>query len=190
LDSLRGWAASYVIIYHIALMPNPALRTPAWAAPVVLTDGTGVTLFFVASAFSLCLAQGGAKIATSLSRLTRSADFRIAPCSMPRWQPRSCATTGCSHFPEVLRQSPTAQHSLSTSGLGEKLVSSGSRGRSASRCRFYCFFPFPEARAGTVVTAAALELALLLVAALWPQAALLHREGFPQPVIDSQIQFA
>ena len=54
---------------------------------------------------------------------------------------------------------------------------------------FYCLFPFLEARSRTLVTAAALVLALLLGVALWPQAALLHRAGFPQPVIDLQVQF-
>ena len=54
LDSLRGLAALYVIFYHTALIPSPALTVPDWAAPVVLSGGTGVTLFFVVSAFSLC----------------------------------------------------------------------------------------------------------------------------------------
>lgn len=79
LDSLRGWAAAYVIVYHTALMPNPALHTPAWAAPVVLAGGTGVTLFFVVSAFSLCLA----------ARPGEDRGFPLAAYALRRFQDRA-----------------------------------------------------------------------------------------------------
>jgi peptidoglycan/LPS O-acetylase OafA/YrhL len=80
LDSLRGLAALYVLLYHLAVMPHPALHVPAWAASVVLSGGTGVTLFFIASAFSLCHSarpgedKGNELIAFYLRRF-----FRIAP---------------------------------------------------------------------------------------------------------------
>lgn len=54
LDSLRGLAALYVVGYHMVLMPDPDLRLPFWLERFVLNGGTGVTLFFVVSAFSLC----------------------------------------------------------------------------------------------------------------------------------------
>jgi peptidoglycan/LPS O-acetylase OafA/YrhL len=54
VDSLRGIAALYVVAFHTALIPNPALAVPHWAQEVVLNGGTAVTLFFVVSAFSLC----------------------------------------------------------------------------------------------------------------------------------------
>ncbi len=53
LDSLRGLAAFYVLIYHVVLIPEPDLSVPQWAKMIVLNGGMGVTLFFVVSAFSL-----------------------------------------------------------------------------------------------------------------------------------------
>ena len=57
VDALRGLAALYVLVYHLALIPTPNLRVPSWAARYVLTGGTGVTLFFIVSAFCLCLSM-------------------------------------------------------------------------------------------------------------------------------------
>lgn len=53
LDSLRGLAAVYVIAYHLIYIPSPNLAVPAWAKLWAINGGTGVTLFFVISAFSL-----------------------------------------------------------------------------------------------------------------------------------------
>jgi len=53
LDSLRGLAAAYVVIYHMALIPQPQLLLPRWIETFTLMGGTGVTLFFIVSAFSL-----------------------------------------------------------------------------------------------------------------------------------------
>lgn len=53
LDTLRGLAALYVVLYHMVVMPHPGLDTPVWATKFAHTGGTGVTLFFVVSAFSL-----------------------------------------------------------------------------------------------------------------------------------------
>ena len=36
IDSLRGWAAFYVVCYHLALLPNPDLAIPAWLAPIII----------------------------------------------------------------------------------------------------------------------------------------------------------
>ncbi len=55
LDALRGFAALYVIAFHVSAMPDPDLRVPSLLLPVVSGGGTGVVLFFVLSAFSLCL---------------------------------------------------------------------------------------------------------------------------------------
>jgi len=54
VDTLRGLAALHVFFYHLALLPNPELAVPYWAKRIVLSGGTGVTLFFVVSAFTLC----------------------------------------------------------------------------------------------------------------------------------------
>lgn len=53
LDALRGLAAAYVVVYHMILLPSPNLVAPDWAYKVAHAGGTGVTLFFVISAFSL-----------------------------------------------------------------------------------------------------------------------------------------
>lgn len=53
LDALRGLAAAYVLIYHMVLLPQPNLAVPRWAEKFAHAGGTGVTLFFIVSAFSL-----------------------------------------------------------------------------------------------------------------------------------------
>lgn len=53
LDALRGLAAAYVVVYHMLLLPQPQLVAPRWAEKFALAGGTGVTLFFLVSAFSL-----------------------------------------------------------------------------------------------------------------------------------------
>lgn len=53
LDALRGLAAVYVVVYHMLLIPQPALAAPRWAEKFAMAGGTGVTLFFLVSAFSL-----------------------------------------------------------------------------------------------------------------------------------------
>lgn len=53
LDALRGLAAAYVLVYHMLLLPQPGLLAPRWAEKFALNGGTGVTMFFIVSAFSL-----------------------------------------------------------------------------------------------------------------------------------------
>ncbi|MFO1127472.1 MAG: acyltransferase [Rhodospirillales bacterium] len=80
LDSLRGLAALYVVLYHLTVIPDPDLKLPRWASSWVLYGGSGVTLFFVISAFSLSLtmpnhiASGRPLISFYVHRF-----FRIAP---------------------------------------------------------------------------------------------------------------
>jgi peptidoglycan/LPS O-acetylase OafA/YrhL len=57
IDALRGIAALYILLYHLALIPQPILPVPKWANPFVLTGGTAVILFFVISSFCLCLSM-------------------------------------------------------------------------------------------------------------------------------------
>src|SRR5688500_8464276 len=59
IDSLRGLAALYVLILHIALVPDFKPTIPVCLNSLVLNGGTGVTLFFVISAFTLCLTLEG-----------------------------------------------------------------------------------------------------------------------------------
>jgi peptidoglycan/LPS O-acetylase OafA/YrhL len=80
LDGLRGLAALYVLVYHLAKMPPLATGLPAPADAFILFGNSGVILFFVISAFCLCLTMperdvtGGTVANFYLKRF-----FRIAP---------------------------------------------------------------------------------------------------------------
>jgi peptidoglycan/LPS O-acetylase OafA/YrhL len=54
LDSLRGLAAAYVVLLHMTLVPIPNLAMPHCLSGFIMLGGSGVTLFFILSAFSLC----------------------------------------------------------------------------------------------------------------------------------------
>ena len=54
IDSLRGFAALYVVVFHMVLVPKFKPTIPELIKPFVLNGGHGVTLFFVISAFTLC----------------------------------------------------------------------------------------------------------------------------------------
>jgi peptidoglycan/LPS O-acetylase OafA/YrhL len=80
LDSLRGLAALYVLVYHLAKMPPMATGLPGFADSFVLFGGSGVILFFVISAFCLCLTMPGRDVsATDLADFYTKRFFRIAP---------------------------------------------------------------------------------------------------------------
>ena len=53
LDALRGLAAAYVLMYHMVFVAQPNLALPRWVEKVAHAGGSGVTLFFIVSAFSL-----------------------------------------------------------------------------------------------------------------------------------------
>jgi peptidoglycan/LPS O-acetylase OafA/YrhL len=57
IDALRGFAALYVLVYHFSLITTPTAVAPSWLAPFTGLGGSGVTLFFVVSAFTLCLSM-------------------------------------------------------------------------------------------------------------------------------------
>lgn len=88
LDALRGLAALYVVLYHVMVMPEPHLSVPGAVAPIVSMGGTGVVLFFVMSAFSLCLtwprhaASGMPLSSFYLSRVARIAPLMLALLSL------------------------------------------------------------------------------------------------------------
>jgi peptidoglycan/LPS O-acetylase OafA/YrhL len=81
IDTLRGLASLYVVVFHLALITTPAATPPSWLVPFIYTGGSGVMLFFIVSAFTLCLSME--------SRSTGEAEplvnfyirrlFRIAP---------------------------------------------------------------------------------------------------------------
>lgn len=80
LDNLRGFAALYVLVYHVYRSPEPDLAIPGYLDRVLNYGATGVWLFFVISAFSLSLTMkrhietGSPFISFAISRF-----FRIAP---------------------------------------------------------------------------------------------------------------
>ncbi|MEL4893262.1 acyltransferase [Xanthomonas protegens] len=80
LDALRGLAALYVVLFHVMAMPSPAVSAGPVLTPILAAGGTGVALFFVISAFSLCYtmprhaATGRPILSFYLHRV-----FRIAP---------------------------------------------------------------------------------------------------------------
>lgn len=57
IESLRGVAALSVLMYHLAYIPRPNLDAPVWMWKLVLVGGSGVTLFFVVSAFTLTMSM-------------------------------------------------------------------------------------------------------------------------------------
>lgn len=106
IDALRGIAAAYVVVYHMMLLPDPQLVPPDWLRPIVSSGGTGVTLFFVISAFSLYY--------TMPKRFTESTPtlnfylhrfFRIAPLFylvMVLYSVRDYFVFGVLHGPKVI----------------------------------------------------------------------------------------
>lgn len=80
LDNLRGLAALYVLVFHVYRAPQPNLTPPDELAAFLMHGGSGVVLFFVISAFSLCLTMPR-HISTGQPALSfaTSRYFRIAP---------------------------------------------------------------------------------------------------------------
>jgi peptidoglycan/LPS O-acetylase OafA/YrhL len=81
IDTLRGLAALYVVVYHLTMITRPVAVPPTWLINITNAGGSGVMLFFIVSAFTLCLSME--------SRSTGAAEpvanfyirrlFRIAP---------------------------------------------------------------------------------------------------------------
>lgn len=80
IDALRGIAASYVFLYHLTRVPNPAPNSPRWATQLLASGWSGVTLFFVLSAWTLTMTRDARDSEThpDLQFLVRRF-FRIAP---------------------------------------------------------------------------------------------------------------
>ena len=55
IDVLRGFAALFVICFHTTLIPHPNLPYPVVIHNVIDLGWSGVTLFFIISAFTMCL---------------------------------------------------------------------------------------------------------------------------------------
>ncbi|WP_033316167.1 acyltransferase [Pseudochrobactrum sp. AO18b] len=80
LDSLRGYAALWVVAVHVCMMPSPNFILPEWFGVFIKNGTMGVELFFVVSAFSLCLSMPGhAKEERPILGFALRRFFRIAP---------------------------------------------------------------------------------------------------------------
>jgi peptidoglycan/LPS O-acetylase OafA/YrhL len=80
LDALRGFAALYVVVHHVGLMSKPPLVVPDWLKPLIGFGGSGVTLFFIISGFSMCLSWNRYATAESpVKNFYTSRLRRIAP---------------------------------------------------------------------------------------------------------------
>ncbi|TPJ28391.1 acyltransferase [Mesorhizobium sp. B2-7-2] len=80
LNALRGLAAMWVLMEHTALSLSPRLYVPDWLDMFVVSGSMGVELFFVVSAFSLCLSMPGhAQEKRPLVGFALRRFFRIAP---------------------------------------------------------------------------------------------------------------
>lgn len=80
ISSLRGFAALYVAAVHLRFAVSPTITAPDWLNPAISFGNVAVTLFFVLSAFTLCLseeARHNEKNATLNFYIRRL--FRIAP---------------------------------------------------------------------------------------------------------------
>jgi peptidoglycan/LPS O-acetylase OafA/YrhL len=80
VDSIRGLAALYVVTFHLVYIPNPSLRLPFWVRSFITNGDTGVTLFFIVSAFTLAYSmnQRGGEPRSTLRFYVRRF-FRIVP---------------------------------------------------------------------------------------------------------------
>ena len=70
-----------VCFYHMSQIPQPNLAPPGWLAPLVYSGGSGVMLFFVVSAFTLCLSMDSRSKdeQTPIKNYFTRRFFRIAP---------------------------------------------------------------------------------------------------------------
>lgn len=80
IDSFRGIAAMYVLVYHLALSPPFKPPLPEALYGFIMLGRSGVMLFFVISAFSLCLTMPRhMRQEAPLTSFYISRIFRIAP---------------------------------------------------------------------------------------------------------------
>jgi peptidoglycan/LPS O-acetylase OafA/YrhL len=80
IDSLRGLAALQVIAFHLACIPTLLLAAPNWLLPLVQHGNSGVTLFFIVSAFTLCLSvKSRSNEVYPITSFYLRRVFRIAP---------------------------------------------------------------------------------------------------------------
>ncbi|AOJ02739.1 acyltransferase [Burkholderia mayonis] len=169
IDALRGLAALYVLLYHFTPITTPQAAAPRWLAPFTGLGGSGVTLFFVVSAFTLCLSMDARRQdeATPLLNYYLRRFFRIAPLFYV-WIVLYCirdkavfdATHSISEIARsvffVLNVSPGHEQGFVWASwtLGVEML-------------FYIFFPAIFRRASNIGRALAFFFITLMIRALW-----------------------
>jgi peptidoglycan/LPS O-acetylase OafA/YrhL len=176
------------MLYHTALIPSPNLHVPDWAAPVVLTGGTGVTLFFVASAFSLCrAARPGEARGVPLAAYATRRFFRIAPlfyAVLAASLLRDLWVFGASHSPRIILANVTFLFNLWPGNEDGIAWASWTIG---VEVLFYAIFPALLTWANTLPRATAAVLLTLLLAFIY--AALLRNLALPATLQLSQERY-
>jgi peptidoglycan/LPS O-acetylase OafA/YrhL len=80
IDALRGIGALMVIAFHVLLLPSPQLELPSYLGIIGTHFGFGVTLFFVVSAFTLCMSSDNRSLELNKTvKFYMRRFFRIAP---------------------------------------------------------------------------------------------------------------
>lgn len=169
IDSLRGLAALYVLLYHFTPITTPSAAAPRWLAPFTGLGGSGVTLFFVVSAFTLCLSMDARKRdeSTPLLNYYLRRFFRIAPLFYV-WIVLYCirdkAVFGAVHSPAEIARSLFFAFNLSPGHEQGFVWASWTLG---VEMLFYVFFPAVFRYASNFGRALAFFFIALLVRSFW-----------------------
>lgn len=79
IGALRGLAALYVVAFHMTWVPSKHPAIGVWVRPIIDAGFTGVPLFFVVSAFTLCHSMNTHNPACAERRFYIRRLFRILP---------------------------------------------------------------------------------------------------------------
>ncbi|KVE43038.1 acyltransferase family protein [Burkholderia sp. BDU5] len=169
IDSLRGFAALYVLVFHFSAITTPHAVAPQWLAHFADLGGSGVTLFFLLSAFTLCLSSESRKDeeGSPLLNFYIRRFFRIAPLFYA-WIVIYCIRDkiifGVVHSPAEVASSLFFVFNLSPGNEQGFVWASWTLG---VEMIFYVFFPFIFKLASNLGRAFALLLFSFLLRWVW-----------------------
>ncbi|RNE88923.1 acyltransferase [Marichromatium sp. AB31] len=168
LDALRGFAACYVLVYHLALIPSPHLEFPGWMALYAASGGTGVTLFFVLSAFALAYSLDARHDEPHrVRRFYLRRFFRIAPlfyCMLLLYYGRDLMMFDVAHSFEEVLINVSLLFNLSPTYMAGYVWASWTIG---VEVLVYLVFPLVHHRIRTLPAALGLLAVAAAIAALW-----------------------
>jgi len=189
IDASRGWAALYVVSFHLAMMPGTGAEVPEWLKPMISAGGSGVTLFFILSAFSLChtwRVREGEPNETRSFYIRRF--FRIAPlfffCLLLAYF-RDVWFFGVFQSPGKVLLSSTFLFNLIP---GEEQGFVWASWTIGVEMLFYALFPLIFAWANSISRAVGFLLLTLTAALAWDH--LSHSFGLAEPVRASFVHFS